>query len=142
MRCQQVEQLILECLTEGVCLPEEIQQHLKQCQHCQQTLAEIKTVVTYCRKETLPSFSEDFWQQRFLSLRGKTVSVPPLRFILGLSGSVAILVMAGLIFFTSPGFRTKFHHETASLQERTLLPSEDELFQLVDYLKEEDPSLG
>jgi len=142
MKCKEIEKVILENVTEQAAVPAAVQEHLQHCDNCQKLWRELRQTISLCKMITAPGFSSDFWCQELATFQKTPVAGRRRKLVICLSACFLIVMITTVSFLSWTGVRFPFNPETTSyVQGKSLLPSDDDLFQLADYLKEEDPAL-
>ncbi|GEM_PF-5865241 len=141
MKCKEIEKVILENVTERTAVPAAVQEHLQHCSNCQQLWRDLKQTISLCEMITAPGFSSNFWSRELAIFQKVPVAGRRRKLVICLSACFLIMMITTVSFLSWTGVRFPFSPKSSSyVQGKTLLPSDDDLLQLADYLKEEDPA--
>ncbi|MCM8768447.1 MAG: hypothetical protein NC911_02010 [Candidatus Omnitrophica bacterium] len=135
-----MKRLLIEQVAKAEELPVQVQEHLSRCSECQNLLKEVKSILQAVYQDQLPTVSKEYWEQSFKKLNEAVGPVRRVRMVLAFAGALIVVFIGLISFFSAWHFRPIL--ETRYVRESILLPSEEEMYRLVDYLKDEEPEVG
>jgi len=139
MECKEIEKFFIEII-EGKNISDykEIKNHIEKCRKCKNNFEEIEKILKLAKKIEVPQFSESFWQSQkeklFVEKRPYRIHF---KLILSYIASLVVIISISFFFFSKKLNKSK---ENSSLLvfEENILPSEEQILKLIDYMNEED----
>lgn len=141
MNCKSIEHLLCDLAAGelGGSDSESVREHFQHCASCKALWDEISATVSASRSWAVPQFGPSYWESRrkeLLTRRQQTLRVP-LR-VLAASAACLLLIVSSLSAFRLLRRPTLLSRTDPALHEPSVLPAEEEMLRLVEFMNEED----
>jgi|GEM_PF-2117857 hypothetical protein len=141
MKCKNIEKNILDFIEGKGKETERIKEHLEECEKCRKLYNDFLLILNNSTKIDVPHYDENYWGEKFKYIQEKSsfrIKLKPV-----FTGISLVLIFFSTFLFIRI-YTSNFKKSASTSSEKIELLShnlpfgEEEIFQYVDYIKEEE----